>query len=144
MARAGYEGTELGPPGYLGDGDELRARFERHGLALTGGCIPVRFSEPQHCDEDLRVLRETLDLFDAAGGDGREGCLRRRRLAASARSPAACVGPSIGLDDAGWPRLAEGVPRAAEVARAAASSRRSTLTRGRSSKRPGRSSACSS
>ena len=46
IAYAGYEGTELGPPGYLGEGKELHERLERHGLELTGGWCPVRFSEP--------------------------------------------------------------------------------------------------
>ncbi len=65
---AGYEGTELGPPGYLGDRDNLRARLEEHGLALVGGYIPIRFSEPEHWDEDLAC----------DGGDARP-VLRRRR-----------------------------------------------------------------
>jgi inosose dehydratase len=115
MASAGYEGTELGPPGYLGEGDELRQRLGRHGLELTGGWCPVRFSEPGHLAEDLHGLERTLDLFDAAGawkarpvfGDG--GSNERR--ANPGRG-----GPS--LDEAGWRRWAEGVKRAQEVARA--------------------------
>jgi len=67
IAAAGYEGTELGPPGYLGDVGVLRTRLERHGLALTGGWCPIRFSEPERLEEDLRGLERTLDLFDAAG-----------------------------------------------------------------------------
>ncbi len=46
IAAAGYAGTELGPPGYLGDAGVLRERFTRNGLALVGGYIPIRFSEP--------------------------------------------------------------------------------------------------
>ena len=115
IAAAGYEGTELGPPGYLGERDELRGRLERHGLTLTGGWCPVRFSEPAHVDEDLGSLERTLDLFDAAGatgarpvfGDG--GSVERRA------NPGA-GGPS--LDDSGWRRWADGVERAQEVARA--------------------------
>ncbi|HMI28651.1 MAG TPA: hypothetical protein VK490_03025, partial [Gaiellaceae bacterium] len=68
IARAHYEGTELGPPGYLGDRETLRERLDRNGLALVGGYIPIRFSEPQHWDDDLRVLSETLELFAAANG----------------------------------------------------------------------------
>jgi inosose dehydratase len=117
IARAHYEGTELGPPGYLGDRETLRERFERHGLALAGGYIPIRFSEPQHWDDDLRALNETLDLFAAA--DGMEakpvladaGSKERSRLPGRAASD-----PSIGLDDDGWKRLAEGVARAEDLA----------------------------
>jgi inosose dehydratase len=115
MATAGFEGTELGPPGYLGEGDTLRARLERHGLALTGGWCPVRFSEPEHLEDDLASLSRTLDLFDAAGstvarpvfGDG--GSEERR------------ANPGRGapeLDDAGWSRWADGVRRAEDAARA--------------------------
>jgi inosose dehydratase len=115
MATAEFEGTELGPPGYLGEGDTLRARLERHGLALTGGWCPVRFSEPEHLEDDLASLSRTLDLFDAAGstvarpvfGDG--GSEERR------------ANPGRGapeLDDAGWSRWADGVRRAEDAARA--------------------------
>ena len=115
MAAAGYEGTELGPPGYLGEGDELRARLERHGLALTGGWCPVRFSEPEHLADDLVSLSRTLDLFDAAGAsDARpvfgDGGSDERRASPGRGEPE--------LDDAGWARWAEGVRRAADAARA--------------------------
>ena len=56
MSDAGYEGTELGPPGYLGQRDNLRERLEEHGLVLVGGYIPIRFSEPAHWDEDLAAM----------------------------------------------------------------------------------------
>jgi inosose dehydratase len=115
MAAARYEGTELGPPGYLGEGDELRARLERHGLALTGGWCPVRFSEPEHLADDLASLSRTLDLFDAAGAsDARpvfgDGGSDERRASPGRGEPE--------LDDAGWARWAEGVRRAADAARA--------------------------
>ena len=117
---AGYEGTELGPPGYLGDQATLRPRLEQHHLALVGGYIPIRFSEPEHWDEDLTAMSGTLDLFAAGGGDDAKakavladaGSDERTRFPGRAASDR-----SIGLDDAGWQRLAEGVTRAAELAR---------------------------
>jgi inosose dehydratase len=119
MAEAGYEGTELGPPGYLGEEDVLRARLEANGLELVGGYVPIRFSEPERLDDDLRGLEATLDAFDAAGApeakpvfaDG--GSPER-----AARPGAAASDRSVGLDDAGWRRFADGVARAAELARA--------------------------
>jgi inosose dehydratase len=118
MSEAGYEGTELGPPGYLGVGDELRARLEESGLELVGGYVPIRFSEPERLGEDLPGLTATLDAFDAAGAaeakpvfaDG--GSPER-----AARPGAAATDRSVGLDDAGWRRFADGVARAAEIAR---------------------------
>jgi inosose dehydratase len=115
MAGAGYAGTELGPPGYLGEGDELRRRLERHGLELTGGWCPIRFSEPEAWDEDFAELERTLALFEAAGADG------ARPVFGDGGSDARRANPGRGepsLDDEGWHRWAEGIRRAADVARA--------------------------
>jgi len=117
VADAGYDGIELGPPGYLGVGDELRSRLDRHGLLLTGGWCPVRFSEPEHWDEDLAELSRTLDLFEVAGGTGRpvfgDGGSDARR----ANPGRGNEDRSLGLDDAGWRRFANGLRRAEELAR---------------------------
>lgn len=118
MHDAGYAGTELGPPGYLGGHDELRGRLEENALELVGGYIPIRFSEPARLDEDLRGLHETLDDFDAAGAAAArpvfaDGGSPER----AARPGAAATDRSVGLDDAGWRRFADGVARAADAAR---------------------------
>ena len=118
IAEAGYEGTELGPPGYLGTGEELRARLERAGLDLAGGFIPVRFSDPEAWEEGLAAVARTLDLFDAAGA------ARAHAILSDADSPERVASPgravhdrSLGLDDRGWLHLAEGVARALELTR---------------------------
>ena len=117
MTNAGYAGTELGPPGYLGEGEELGARLERHALALTGGWCPLRFSEPEHWEEDLRELGRTLGLFEAGGagpdvrpvfGDG--GSEARR-----ANPGRGAEDRTLGLDDAGWRRFGDGLARAQEL-----------------------------
>jgi inosose dehydratase len=117
VASAEYAGIELGPPGYLGAGDELRERLDRHGLVLTGGWCPVRFSEPEHWDEDLAELARTLELFDAAGGTARpvfgDGGSDARR----ANPGRGNDDRSLGLDDAGWRRFGDGLRRAEELAR---------------------------
>ncbi len=117
VASAGYEGIELGPPGYLGNGDELRRRLERPGLELTGGWCPLRFSEPEHWEEDLAELDRTLDLFAAAGGTARpvfgDGGSDERR----ANPGRGGEDRSLGLDEAGWRHFADGLRRAEELAR---------------------------
>lgn len=113
IAAAGYEGTELGPPGYLGCGGELRERLERHGLELTGGWCPIRFSEPEHLDEDLDGLARTLDLFDAAGARSAHPVFGDGGSPERVASPGA---GAPGLDEAGWRRFAEGVRRAQALA----------------------------
>jgi inosose dehydratase len=69
IAGAGYEGTELGPPGLLGDERTLRGRLEEHGLELAGGYVPVPFGAGR--EAELAPLDATLDLFDAVGGSPR-------------------------------------------------------------------------
>src|SRR2546430_10266217 len=118
MADAGYEGTELGPPGYLGDRTQLRERLESRGLDLVGGYIPIRFSEPDTLDVDLKAMHGTLDLFEAAGApEARPVFADAGSPARAARPGAAATDRSVGLDDAGWRRFADGVARAAEQAR---------------------------
>ena len=92
IAETGHEGTELGPPGYLGNQTSLRERFERRGLVLAGGYIPIRCSEPQHWDDDLHGMSETLDLFAAAGGSSAKAVL------ADAVGPAPRKGADTGAD----------------------------------------------
>jgi inosose dehydratase len=107
IAAAGYEGTELGPPGYLGDAETLRSSLDRHGLDLAGAFIPIHFSEPDRWGDDLAAMAATLDLLEAAGGLGRP-------VLADAGSPGR--GASR-LDPEGWRQLVEGVRRAVSLAR---------------------------
>lgn len=62
IAAGGYEGTELGPLGYLGRGEELRSRLESRGLALAGAFVQIRFGE-----DELSGLDATLDAVDGTG-----------------------------------------------------------------------------
>ena len=118
IAEAGYEGTDLGPPGYLGEGEVLRERLEAAGLDVVGGFVPVRFSEREHWEEDVAGLHHTLELFDAAGGDGALPVLcdagGPERLANPGRGG---EDPSLRLDDGRWRTLVEGIARAAQLAR---------------------------
>jgi inosose dehydratase len=119
MAAAGYEGTELGPPDYLGNGDVLAGRLERFGLELMGAYIPLRLTEPDALADDLRVLERTLDLLEATAGTsaipGLAGAEAEQRLEHPGR---AGTDPSLGLDEADWRRLVEGVRRAVDACRA--------------------------
>jgi inosose dehydratase len=59
IAEAGYDGTELGPRGYLGEGEVLRERLRRRGLGLAGAFVEIRFG-----NESLDELDRTLDAID--------------------------------------------------------------------------------
>jgi len=115
---AGYAGTDLGPAGYFGEGDELLRRLESNGLELIGGFVWSRFSEPEHWNEDLDALGRTLDLFVAAGAS------TARPVLCDAGGPERITNPGRGAEDAslrldgrGWARLVEGVSRAAADSR---------------------------
>jgi inosose dehydratase len=112
VAGAGYAGIDLGPAGYLGTGELLSTRLSERGLALAGGYLELPFSEPAKLQAAMSELDSLLDLFDGAGSEGQPP----RPTLADAGSPAraalpgrAAIDPSVGLDDAGWERFADGL-----------------------------------
>ena len=118
IASAGYAGTDLGPPGYLGEGEALAERLAANGLDVVGGFVPMRFSEREHWEQGLGGLHHTLDLFEAGGASG------ARPVLCDAGGPDRLANPgrggedaSLRLDGARWRTLAECVARAADVAR---------------------------
>jgi inosose dehydratase len=94
ISAAGYEGTELGPPGYLGTGGALHERLANHRLDLVGAFVELEFD-----DGDLSALETTLNVLD--GYDAKP-------VLADARAR------ERPLD---WPAYAEGVERAVGLAR---------------------------
>jgi inosose dehydratase len=92
IAAAGYAGTELGPPGYLGDPALLRGRLEERSLELAGAFVPIRFGE-----------EDPAPALEAA-------------LAHGAKPVLADAGPRRN-GGVSWPRIADGVNRAADLAR---------------------------
>jgi inosose dehydratase len=63
MVDIGFEGTELGPPGFLGDAATLHERLTSRGLQLVGSFMPQRFSRAEHVAEDQAWLRANLKLI---------------------------------------------------------------------------------
>jgi inosose dehydratase len=112
---AQYEGLDLGPLGYLGRGDEIAERLGSRGLSLAGGYLGLPFSEAGAFEAALPGLDELLDIFDAVPA----GPFPARPTLADAGSPQRAKLPgrsatdhSVGLDDAGWGRLAVNLERA--------------------------------
>ncbi|HEU4977070.1 MAG TPA: sugar phosphate isomerase/epimerase [Baekduia sp.] len=120
VADAGYAGIDLGPVGYLGEGDELRERLAQRGLGLAGGYLELPYSQPERLKEELPQLEALLDTFDLVAGDG----LKPRPTLADAGSPErsalpgrSAIDPSVGWDDAGWRRFADGLARVVDRCR---------------------------
>jgi inosose dehydratase len=120
VREAGYEGTELGPLGYLGDPHEVAERLARHELELVGAFVPMRLSDRDGFHEDLGGLERTLDVFRAAGAPDAKVVLadagsNERR----ARVGAARLDRSHGLAGDSWQLLAASVRHASSVSEAA-------------------------
>ncbi|UJP09928.1 sugar phosphate isomerase/epimerase [Microbacterium sp. KUDC0406] len=122
LQSTGYRGIDLGPAGFLGRGDELRARLERFGLELAGGWVQLPFSDDDAFDTSLDELDDALRLFSDAASAGPS----RRPLPtlADAGSTARSAAPGRGaqadpLSQATCERLYRNVERAAGIVRAA-------------------------
>lgn len=122
VAAAGYAGIDLGPLGYLGEADQLAERLASRGLCLAGGYIELPFTDRAVLAAAMPTLEALLDAFDAAGGD-LAGPSPRPTLAAAAdeahqrRPGQAQADRSIGLDDDGWRRFADGLRHAVDRCR---------------------------
>jgi inosose dehydratase len=108
----GYDGVDLGPLGYLGDVETLPARLAERELGLAGGYLELPFSEPDRLSAELANLDALLDIFDTLS----EQELPPKPTLADAGSEVRSRYPgraaqdrSVGLDDVGWGRFAEGL-----------------------------------
>ncbi len=70
MVDIGVEGTELGPPGFLGDAAQVRERLTTRGLELVGAFLPQHFSRDEKAEEDQAWLRDALRLIREGAPDG--------------------------------------------------------------------------
>jgi len=70
MVDIGFEGTELGPPGFLGTADEVRQRLTSRNLELVGAFLPQHFSRNEKAEEDRAWLRDSLRLIREGAPDG--------------------------------------------------------------------------
>ena len=120
LASAGYTGVDMGPPGFLGRGPELRDRLARYGLELAGGWIDLPFSDGEEFAAALPGLESVLEVFSEAAEAGPE-LLPLPTLACSgseARRANPGGGPELELTPAQWDVFAANVTTAAERIRA--------------------------
>lgn len=120
LAEEGYAGVDLGPVGFLGRDDELRARLARHSLELAGGWVDLPFSDSSAFAERLAEFDRILDVFVEAA-EGSPELLPLPTLACSGtplRQANPGGGPEFALSDEQWKVFTENVTIAAERVRA--------------------------
>jgi len=110
VSSGGYDGIDLGPPGYLGGPGGLRAALRSRKLALAGGYAPLHLTEADALHDDMAMLDGILDLLQK-GGDSR---LPPRPTLADAGAPhrKSRVDAGASLDESGWRMLIDGLERA--------------------------------
>jgi inosose dehydratase len=122
MVDIGFEGTELGMPGYLGDGVQVQERLSSRGLELVGSFLPQHLSRAEKADEDRAWLRANLRLVKAGSPAGSRPLAiladqfdEPDRKALSGRIP---DHPETWLSAARFDTLIDNLHRAAELCRA--------------------------
>jgi len=65
VAEAGYAGIDLGPVGYLGEGERLGEALAARGLGLAGAYLELPYTDDAALSQALPDLDATLDTFDA-------------------------------------------------------------------------------
>lgn len=116
VGAAGYAGIDLGPVGYLGAGADLVRALGSRGLALSGGFLELPFDDATAMLATMPALDLLLDVFDSVG---RQAHAPRPTLADTgsdarrAQPGRAATDHSLGFDDEGWSRFADGVEMAA-------------------------------
>jgi inosose dehydratase len=123
IAGLGYEGTELGPPGFLGEPARVRTRLEEHRLALVGSFLPINFSDDERSERDLAWLRDVLPTVRDSAPDPTDvmailsdGFDAPARLEFAGRIP---EHPEARLPEDRWPVLMANLHRAGEICREA-------------------------
>src|SRR5258705_4659273 len=70
MVDIGFEGTELGPPGFMGSADAVRQRLSSRNLEVVGAFLPQHFSRNERAAEDRAWLRDSLRLIRDGAPEG--------------------------------------------------------------------------
>ncbi|MEO7126037.1 MAG: sugar phosphate isomerase/epimerase [Nakamurella sp.] len=120
LSDIGYEGVDLGPVGYFGEGAQLRERLQRHGLELAGGWVQLPMTDDDAFKAALPELHRALTVFR----DATTSAPHRMPLptladsGSSARSAAPGRGQHVDpLTEAAFERLVANASRAADIVR---------------------------
>ncbi|GAA0951781.1 TIM barrel protein [Nonomuraea longicatena] len=120
LVEAGYKGIDLGPIGYLGEGERLARRLREAGFLLAGGWADLRYGDAAAFAAGLPALEATLDVFDAAP-EPKHAVFAPRPTLGCSGSPARFARPggsAPGLEPGEWQGYAGRVQEAVDRCRA--------------------------
>ncbi len=121
MAELDYEGTELGPPGFLGGGSEMAERLAARNLEFVGTFLPQAFHDDARAPGDREWMASLLgDLRRGLPPGARPFAVLCESIDIPLRLQAAGRvdrRPDALLDDDGWSRLISNMHRSADRAR---------------------------
>jgi inosose dehydratase len=116
MAEAGYVGTELGDPGFLGASPQaVRRTLAAPGLALVGGFVPIALGERAAHAEGIERAVATARLMAAVADDAVIVLSDDNARDPVRTQRAGRIGPEHAMSEAAWTTFAAG---AEAVARA--------------------------
>jgi inosose dehydratase len=115
VERAGYQGVDLGPVGFLGAGEALRDNLVSRDLLLAGGFLELCFASAAESADSMARLEDLLDAFDAAavGQPAPRPTLADAGSELRRRFPGrAATDPRFGWSDEEWAQFAKGLAKA--------------------------------
>jgi inosose dehydratase len=122
MVDIGFEGTELGTPGFLGDAAQVHERLASRGLAFVGSFLPQHFSRAEKAEDDRAWLRDQLRLVreSAPAGSSPFAILSDQFDEPDRRAHSGRIAehPETWLSPARFGTLVDNLHRAAELCRA--------------------------
>jgi len=119
IAAAGYQATELGPPGMLGSPEETAALMAAAELEVVGAYVPFDFDDAEVVfAEQIKHYARTLDELEACGTAGSLAILADEGSDLLRRTPRRTSQSGLGWGPPEWDRVADRIQRAAEMASA--------------------------
>ncbi|MEO6944121.1 MAG: TIM barrel protein [Lacisediminihabitans sp.] len=119
IASAGYQGSELGPPGFFGSPTETVSSFTNRGLEVIAAYVPLHLSQPNAVlARDLEAMKRTLGELAETGNREVLAVLADEGDTDIIRHPFRAQGER-GLNPAQWNVAIDRLNQADETARAA-------------------------
>jgi inosose dehydratase len=112
MVQAGYEGTELGPYGFLpAEPSRLKAELSNRRLALVGAFVPLPLATPERHESGFQEAVRTADLLSKSGAPF---VVLADEMSPARMAVAGRATENDGMTDSQWSHAAKLLQRTAE------------------------------